>query len=318
MIKLRTKIGILSLLLYTHLSYANSVPVEIIPHYNMNYYNKVIITLYKQPGSQANNILDRINVDSAYFLAKPYHMFPVGEGEAGEFDKSPLYRTDIFDCMTYVTTVLALARGNNLAQFQQNFISLSYQQDTPDFINRNHFVESDWNVNNARKGYIKDITTQFKQVKILYANTWINKPLWYKQISPQRIRLFVYPDDNQAQLLLSSLRAHAKQVSAVQVHTPYIPLTMLYDSKGQPNMAIFNQIPSGSIIEIVRPNWNLTPLIGTNLNISHLGFAIRTPQGLVFRESSLDQGKVIQVSLTNYLKQFLNTSVKGINVELPL
>jgi len=41
-----------------------------------------------------------IRVFSALFLNKPYFLGPLGEGQHGKFDQSPLYRTDKFDCQT--------------------------------------------------------------------------------------------------------------------------------------------------------------------------------------------------------------------------
>ena len=44
----------------------------------------------------------------SYFKGKPYVLGSLGEGKAAIFDKNPIYRTDTFDCETYVSTVLAL------------------------------------------------------------------------------------------------------------------------------------------------------------------------------------------------------------------
>ncbi len=99
----------------------------------------------------------------------------------------------------------------------------------------------------------------------------------------------------------------------------YLPLRRLFKADGQPNIYLFKQIPSGSVIEIIRPDWDLHSQIGTRMNVSHLGLAVRTSKGLMFREaSSLDTiGKtVIDVPLTNYLKGYLHSpTVKGINVQ---
>ena len=54
------------------------------------------------------NLAQRIDAISAQFLGKPYLLGALGEGEQGYYDSSPLYRTDAFDCETYVDTVLAL------------------------------------------------------------------------------------------------------------------------------------------------------------------------------------------------------------------
>jgi hypothetical protein len=307
------------MLVSTSTAFAATVPIQIIPKYNMSKYDAVIKQLYQHPASHADSIAARVAFDSAFFMGKPYQKFPLGEGPNADFDKNPLYRTDAFDCMTYVNTVIALANANNLQEFQRVFKLLSYENGQVAFVARNHFVTGDWNENNAKSGYIKDITASIKNTNglspVRYAVTTIDRPNWYRMMLPDRVRVFSYPGDEQAAQLLNALRAQASTVKAQRVATPYIPISALYDAAGQPNMQLFNQIPSGAIIEIVRPNWDLTRYIGTHINVSHLGFVFRTPQGLVFREASLDSNRITDLSLTTYLRQFIGTSVGGINVE---
>jgi len=91
----------------------------------------------------------------------------------------------------------------------------------------------------------------------------------------------------------------------------------------QLNNFIFNQLPELFILEIVRPNWDLTEKIGTHLNVSHLGFAFKKkskPENKndqwIFRHASSEEKKVVDVSLENYLKRYLHhETVKGINVQ---
>jgi hypothetical protein len=56
-------------------------------------------------------------------------------------------------------------------------------------------------------------------------------------------------------------------------------------------------------------------LIGTNLNASHVGFAIKKQNKLYFREASMIKKKVSDTPLDEYLSNYLNSpSVKGINI----
>jgi hypothetical protein len=316
--RLRVAVKLLSGLVLCQTALA-AIPIQVIPTYNPNQIDNAINQLYQAPASHADNLLTRLDFDSAYFIGKPYQLFPLGEGPTGEFDKSPLYRADSFDCLTYVNTVIALAHAKNLSQFQQVFKQVSYKNGQVNFIDRNHFVSSDWNANNAQAGLVRDITAQIHdnqgQSLAQYSNTLIDKPNWYRHMSPSRIKLFQYPGDKAAWQLWQYMQAQAKQVKAVRVATAYIPMQALF-TNGQPNMALFNQIPSGSIIEIVRPNLDLTQLIGTHLDVTHIGFAIRTQQGLMFRQASTDKQKVVQVPLITYLKRYTTKpGVTGINVE---
>lgn len=301
-------------------AWAASVPIQIIPKYNMKQYDAVINQIYRAPQSHAPNLITRVNFDSAYFIGKPYLMFPSGEGPNAYFDKNPLYRTDVFDCMTYVNTVLALVYSNNLTEFQKTFKQLSYADGKVMFLTRHHFVTGDWNESNAKAGFIQDITSTLKNANktspVLYAVTTIDKPNWYRMMSPERIRVFFYPGNKQAKQLLLALREQSSEVAPLKVSTPYIPLSAFFSANGVPNNTLFKQIPSGAVIEIVKPNWDLTRYIGTHLNVSHLGIAIRTSEGLMFREASLDKKRVIDIPLTSYLLMLYKLDAsEGINIQ---
>ena len=68
---------------------------------------------------------------------------------------------------------------------------------------------------------------------------------------------------------------------------------------------------------MVRPNWDLEATIGTRLDVSHLGFVIHTPVGIMFRHASSTQKRVVETSLLDYLHDCLdNPTIKGINIQL--
>lgn len=312
--------GIIICLLQTMNVYAASDPIQLIPAYNMQAYVNDIQHLYfTVPASHSQNVIDRIKADSAYFLGKPYLNVALGEGPSGAFDQGPLYRTDAFDCLTYVSTVLALAKADDSTDFEKNIKNINYQNGEVSFTQRNHFIQIDWNQSNAKNGYLKDITEQIfdaqgKKLAVI-SKTLIDKPHWYTNLSG-RIKLLKPISAKQAQALLQALHAKAKTMHIEESCVPYIPLAALFDANKNPNLAVFKQIPDGSIIEIVRPNWDLTKTIGTHLDISHLGFAIYTPKGLMFRNASSLQGQVADVLLVDYLKQYLDSStIKGINIQ---
>lgn len=145
----------------------------------------------------------------------------------------------------------------------------------------------------------------------------IDKPNWYKQMSVQRIRLFTYPGDSVTQSLLQHLHAYAHQVHPVPVTMTYIPLDRLFNGEGEVNIKLINQIPSGTIVEIIRPNWVPDNKMGTKVLVSHLGFVVASPQGLLFREASSVYGKVVDVPLVAYLRSYYLYDDKkdGINLE---
>lgn len=263
---------------------------------------------------------DRLNLLSAAFLGKPYILGALGEGDKAMYDQNPLYRMDGFDCETYVDTVLALALASNSRDFKQCLNNIRYKNGRVDFFSRNHFTSPEWNQHNQQQGYLKDITTSIvgknKQSVSQLAIAFIDKPNWYRHRDINSIRLTT-PNTSLQLQRLNSLQQEGSQLAGVTASIAYLPLTVLFDKKGHANQTLFDQIPNAAIIEIVRPNWDLQKEIGTNLNVSHLGFAFRHHGVLIFREASSNDMKVVDVSLIDYLKQALSSpTIKGINVQI--
>lgn len=259
--------------------------------------------------STLSDVCDRVDYVSQFFLGKPYISNPQGEGVEGEFDQVPLFRFDGFDCVTYVNTVLALSLSQNASEFQSNILKINYYDATPKFENRFHFMSLDWNPQNQQNKIVRDITESFTDENqkpiVEFAEGEIDKPNW-----------FLKKAESETAERAEKLQQYAKQFKKEFVRLPYLPLTQLFDENKNPVEFIFNQIPHASVIEIVRPNWNLKDKIGTNLHVSHLGFAIRKDNQLYFRHASSEQKCVVEVLLSDYLKGCVNSStIKGINVQ---
>lgn len=272
--------------------------------------------------TQTKQIAARVLAISEQFLGKPYFLGPLGEGPTGEFSQLPLYRLDAFDCLTFVETVLALSFADNSHSFKQCINRLRYKNSNVSFIARNHFTDLDWNLNNEHQGFLKDITSTIRnkrnQPVVKLAKTLIDKPGWYSHMHVSAIHVDSLSDDQRvARLLL--LKKKGQPLKREYSTIPYIPLSAIFDNKLKANSYLLDQIPSSTIIEIVRPNWNTKKQIGTNLNVSHLGFAVWKHGVLMFREASSTQGKVVDVPLIDYLREAATSpTIKGINLQLPL
>lgn len=269
--------------------------------------------------SHVSSIENRVDVISKYFMSRPYYQGPLGEGLDGRYDQSPLYRADVFDCLTYVETVISLALGANINSFKKNMRNIRYAEGRISFTTRNHFTSIDWNPNNQQQGYVKDITANIVDnngmpvVKI--ATAVIDKPAWYKKISKDSIHVNNI-DDTEKLKLLNMLRQEGGRFKPQLASVPYIPLSALFDLDGRPDMYLFDQIPNAAIVEIVRPNWDLVDKIGTHLIISHLGFAIRKEGALYFRNASSLEKKVTDELMVEYLNNARNSpTIKGINIQ---
>jgi hypothetical protein len=267
-----------------------------------------------------DSMAEKINVISAQFISLPYVLGALGDGSMARFDQFPLYRTDAFDCDTYVNTVLALALSDSLSTFQHCIRHVRYKNGHVGYIYRNHFTSIDWNKNNQNDRILKDITLDIKnqnqQPIAKFAETLINKPSWYEHLPLSTIRL-QQKNIIVKKLRLAELKASGRKFKATLSTVPYLPLSVLFTENLEPKTYLFAQIPHGAIIEIIRLNWNLGDKIGTALDVSHLGFAIWKDGALYFRQASSTELKVTDVLLIDYLRRALTSpTIKGINVQI--
>lgn len=279
--------------------------------------NALYHTLNTKP---INSMSKRIDWFSKHFIGSIYELGSLGEGPKARYDQYPRYRVDAFDCDTYVNTVLSLALANSLDSFQKGLKLLRYKNGHGTYIHRNHFTSVDWNENNQKQGILKDITLDIKDehhhAPALISSTLINKPGWYAHKKTATIRLM--NDSSDASLkLLKALKKQGAQLEIIRAKLPYLPLDVLFGPQNKPNLYLFSQIPDGAVIEIIRPNWDLRKQIGTSLDVSHLGFAVRINNQLFFREASSQYGKIVDVPLIHYLQEAKNSpTIKGINVQI--
>ncbi len=242
-----------------------------------------LICPFVMANSYSNEVALRIDKISQSYLGLPYIVDPLGEGEG--YDKDPLFRFDGFDCVTYVETVLAEALAGSNEQFLPILNQIRYKNSQIDFKTRNHFTSIDWIVNNQQ--IIKDITEDLFPQEHQISRTWIDRSAWF-------------------------LRNH-KMV--VQENPKYSILPYLSIEAVQNNPDLLSRIPHGAIISIVRPNWNLKDKIGTNLDVSHQGFAILKDDVLYFRHAGISAKQVVEEPLIQYLQKMTSVaSVGGINI----
>ena len=285
----------------------------------MNNFMQIEQLLHK--AADIPDLLPRIVYFSYLFLGVPYLVGCLGEGEEGRFDQSPLYRFDCFDCLTYVNTVLALAHASNVQEFQARLLQLNYYDADPDYVKRFHFMSVDWNPQNQQSGFLHDITRDLLnnqgQPFFVTATTDIDKGAWLRKRALADLKLLTPLKNDEAQQLLETLHQQGNSFNKQSVSIDYLPIALFFDEQDQPIQSLFDQIPDASIIEIVRPCWDLREQIGTQLHVSHLGFAIRTDQGLMYRQASSAVGGVVDVPLVNYLHQQLSSpTIKGIHVQV--
>lgn len=295
--------------------------MKLLTSYDSAKYDLVLGNIYQALSQQkTTKIADKIDLISQRFLGKPYLDGALGEGPEGQFDQSPLYRTDLFDCLTFVNTTLALAISSDLTEFRRHLLRINYYDGEPRYEKRFHFMSVDWNPQNAKWGLLHDITQTINDEQgdpiFAMASAEINRPNWFRHRTLADIKLLKAISAAEAERLLLKLKNCAQQVRAEEGRLPYLPLDKLLIN-GEPDQNLLTQIPSGSVVEIVRPAWDLRASIGTYLNVSHLGFVLRIKDDLIFRHASSLDKHVVDIPLVEYLRKIglPNATIKGINIQ---
>jgi hypothetical protein len=241
---------------------------------------------------------------SKQFIGAPYLLAPCGEGAGALFNQKPIFRTDGFDCVTYVNTVLAMHFSTSINEHDIWMRRLNYYGATPDYLKRFHFMSADWNVQNIEQGLISDVTPSMRNAAgdsvAHVAQAFINRQAWLARRSTDDLFFERALTDDALNLRLSELKA-SHVLHNEQACVNYIPFDVLLDIAGHLRPEMASQIPDVCILEIVRPNWDLTKNIGTHLNVSHVGFVLRDAGVLIFRHASPDAGCVVDVRLDTYL-----------------
>lgn len=275
--------------------------------------------LSDMPDESPQSVSNRIQYFNHILLDKPYILTALGEGPKARYDQAPLYRLDGFDCQTYVETILALALSDSVQHFKQCIQKIRYAHGKNRYLKRHHFTAPDWNAFNQQQGILKDITASIvdhdHHSKARYAHTVIDQAAWYQHFDRSKIRLCQTSPTILAHRL-KQLQKSGQSLPRKTSRIAYLPIQDLV-AKNKQSQYLLDQIPHGAIIEIVRPNWDLTKLIGTHLNVSHLGFAIREHGELYFYNASSLVGKSCKPTLVEYLISMQSQpSIQGINIQI--
>jgi hypothetical protein len=248
------------------------------------------------PATSTQSMATRIEAISAKYLGAPYQLDPLGEGANGAIDRDPLIRFDVFDCQTYVETVIAEARASAAEPVADELRAIRYQGGVVDFGRRNHFPDADWIPHNVALGVVADISATVAGAwPLKVARTNITRRAWLASIADNPTQqhneyLKTHPEAR------AELRRLAAIASDSTAQVSYIPKEALSDG------SLLARIPSGSLIFIIRPHTSMFGRVGSLQNIAHMGFAIRRGEGLMYRHASSGAAKsVIDISLASYL-----------------
>ncbi len=97
----------------------------------------------------------RIDVLSRHFVGHSYQPNPlIGSADTAEVFTASL---DGFDCVTYIETIVALARASNVDDFTEWLRKIRYERGRIQWKRRNHYMTR-WIRNNVREGIIRPVS----------------------------------------------------------------------------------------------------------------------------------------------------------------
>jgi hypothetical protein len=101
------------------------------------------------------SVASRIELLSHCFLGCPYEPNPlIGSADTAEVFTASL---DGFDCVTYIETVVALARARNADNFVEWLRKIRYERGRVQWERRNHYMTL-WIKNNVRERIVKPVS----------------------------------------------------------------------------------------------------------------------------------------------------------------
>ena len=235
------------------------------------------------------------------------------------------YTFNKLDCVTYVETAMALAyvAPENFSStitfkksFEKNLKSIRYIDGIDTYVFRNHITSLDWCNNNA--DLFSEQTESINPANNnLVATANINKGLFFYKTQIEK----EFPAADQ-DTWYANLNKIVPNFGATTVNFPYLDTNTFLNVDNY--AAIVKSFPHTSVVQIVRPGWDLAKNIGTQLNVSHQGLVFKTTnengiQDLKFlHATSVGTKQVVEIRLYDYLLQYTDqnkTTVRGINIQ---
>ena len=229
----------------------------------------------------------RMKMVTEPLLGMEYIVDGIGEEKAPDVD--PIVRYDAFDCLTFVEEAIALSLGQGQEEIDDIRRDLRYQNGKMEYLDRNHFMLSQWIPNNVSKGYFKDITHTLGETHVV--SKTITERTWSRWKGRHK-----YPFD-----------------------TSHYPTGLFSVGVLSLDAAIANieRIPDGALIIIVRQDIVYNPLL-----ITHLGFVVRySEKDVRIRHATKMAGGVVKDNYLlwylEHLRTFTRWPVEGVLVLMP-
>lgn len=111
-------------------------------------------------------------------VGQPYDMYLLGEAPFEKIDPQPVYNLRKSDCMVFVEHTLAMALTDDFPGFLRMLQRIRYKDGAIGVRTRNHYTETDWNVNNA--WLVREITEEIAPGKTRQYRQTIDRQGFFK------------------------------------------------------------------------------------------------------------------------------------------
>lgn len=112
-------------------------------------------------------------------IGQPYELYLLGEAPFETIDKQPVYNTRKSDCVVYVEHTLAMAMSDSFPDFLRNLQRIRYKDGHIAVTTRNHYTETDWDVNNA--WLARDLTDELVGGRATEYKQTVNRQAFFKK-----------------------------------------------------------------------------------------------------------------------------------------
>lgn len=204
------------------------------------------------------------------FVGAKYVTSPLGEGEG--FDPDPRYRTDAFDCLTFVETAIAMTIAPDAVE--KKLDAIRYAGDTVSYGERNHVMEAQWLPNNVKKGVLRDVTKRYGGDAVVTVKKTLGDEQWEQKEG-------------------RGLKLDREHQARGEFSLDIIPARVALEK--------LKAAPEGTVVVVVRAD---RPRLVTR--ISHVGFLLQRKKGPAMRHASRTFGRIVDEPLSAYLDRNLS------------
>ncbi len=128
---------------------------------------------------QELSLAQRVELLARKAVGQRYRLHLLGEFPIELIDPDPMYCLSASDCVTFVEQTYAMALSGDWASFFSTLQRIRYKDGDVGMLTRNHFVEADWNVNNA--WLFEDVTGRIGSSSIRRMELTIDRAAFFEK-----------------------------------------------------------------------------------------------------------------------------------------